>query len=194
MLNIVICGAPGSGKGTQSKLIAEKYNLKHLSTGDMLRNEIKLQTEIGKKAEEFISRGQLVPDEMIIAMLDHVLDKEMYHYKGIILDGFPRTYAQAEALEKLLKKRNEEISLLLDLKVNDEELISRLLKRAEISNRSDDKLDVIRKRLEIYYQNADEVNNFYKKTNKYVAIEGIGTVEEIFSRISQIIDSKINSW
>lgn len=193
MLNIVICGAPGSGKGTQSKLIAEKYNLKHLSTGDMLRNEIKLQTEIGKKAEEFISRGQLVPDEMIIAMLDHVLDKEMYHYKGIILDGFPRTFAQAEALEKLLKKRNEEISLLLDLKVNDEELISRLLKRAEISNRSDDKLDVIRKRLEIYYQNADEVNNFYKKTNKYVAIEGIGTVEEIFSRISQIIDSKINS-
>ncbi len=193
MLNIVICGAPGSGKGTQSKLIAEKYNLKHLSTGDMLRNEIKLQTEIGKKAEEFISRGQLVPDEMIIAMLDHVLDKEMYHYKGIILDGFPRTYAQAEALEKLLKKRNEEISLLLDLKVNDEELISRLLKRAEISNRSDDKLDVIRKRLEIYHQNADEVNNFYKKLNKYVAIEGIGTVEEIFSRISQIIDSKINS-
>ena len=193
MLNIVICGAPGSGKGTQSKLIAEKYNLKHLSTGDMLRNEIKLQTEIGKKAEEFISRGQLVPDEMIIAMLDHVLDKEMYHYKGIILDGFPRTFAQAEALEKLLKKRNEEISLLLDLKVNDEELISRLLKRAEISNRSDDKLDVIRKRLEIYYQNADEVNNFYKKTNKYVAIEGIGTVEEIFSRISQVIDSKINS-
>jgi len=193
MLNIVICGAPGSGKGTQSKLIAEKYNLKHLSTGDMLRNEIKLQTEIGKKAEEFISRGQLVPDEMIIAMLDHVLDKEMYHYKGIILDGFPRTYAQAEALEKLLKKRNEEISLLLDLKVNDEELISRLLKRAEISNRSDDKLDVIRKRLEIYYQNADEVNNFYKKTNKYVAIEGVGTVEEIFSRISQIIDSKINN-
>jgi len=193
MLNIVICGAPGSGKGTQSKLIAEKYNLKHLSTGDMLRNEIKLQTEIGKKAEQFISRGQLVPDEMIVAMLDHVLDKEMHHYKGIILDGFPRTFAQAEALEKLLKKRNEEISLLLDLKVNDEELISRLLKRAEISNRSDDKLDVIRKRLEIYYQNADEVNNFYKKTNKYVAIEGIGTVEEIFSRISQIIDSKINS-
>ncbi|HQG67804.1 MAG TPA: adenylate kinase [Paludibacteraceae bacterium] len=193
MLNIIICGAPGSGKGTQSKLIAEKYNLKHLSTGDMLRNEIKLQTEIGKKAEQFISRGQLVPDEMIVAMLDHVLDKEMYHYKGIILDGFPRTFAQAEALEKLLKKRNEEISLLLDLKVNDEELISRLLKRAEISNRSDDKLDVIRKRLEIYYQNADEVNNFYKKTNKYVAIEGIGTVEEIFSRISQIIDSKINS-
>ena len=193
MLNIIICGAPGSGKGTQSKLIAEKYNLKHLSTGDMLRNEIKLQTEIGKKAEQFISRGQLVPDEMIIAMLDHVLDKEMHHYKGIILDGFPRTFAQAEALEKLLKKRNEEISLLLDLKVNDEELISRLLKRAEISNRSDDKLDVIRKRLEIYHQNADEVNNFYKKLNKYVAIEGIGTVEEIFSRISQIIDSKINS-
>lgn len=193
MLNIVICGAPGSGKGTQSKLIAEKYNLKHLSTGDMLRNEIKLQTEIGKKAEEFISRGQLVPDEMIIAMLDHVLDKEMHHYKGIILDGFPRTYAQAEALEKLLKKRNEEITLLLDLKVNNEELISRLLKRAEISNRSDDKMDVIRKRLEIYYQNADEVNNFYKKTNKYVAIEGVGTVEEIFSRISQIIDSKINN-
>lgn len=193
MLNIIICGAPGSGKGTQSKLIAEKYNLKHLSTGDMLRNEIKLQTEIGKKAEQFISRGQLVPDEMIVAMLDHVLDKEMHHYKGIILDGFPRTFAQAEALEKLLKKRNEEISLLLDLKVNDEELISRLLKRAEISNRSDDKLDVIRKRLEIYYQNADEVNNFYKKTNKYVAIEGIGTVEEIFSRISQIIDSKINN-
>jgi adenylate kinase len=193
MLNIIICGAPGSGKGTQSKLIAEKYNLKHLSTGDMLRNEIKLQTEIGKKAEQFISKGQLVPDEIIITMLDHILDKEMNHHKGIILDGFPRTYAQAEALERLLQKRNEEITLLLDLKVNDEELISRLLKRAEISNRSDDKLDVIRKRLEIYHQNADEVNNFYKKLNKYVAIEGIGTVEEIFSRISQVIDSKINS-
>ena len=193
MLNIIICGAPGSGKGTQSKLIAEKYNLKHLSTGDILRNEIKLQTEIGKKAEQFISKGQLVPDEIIITMLDHILDKEMNHHKGIILDGFPRTYAQAEALEKLLKNRNEEITLLLDLKVNDEELISRLLKRAEISNRSDDKLDVIRKRLEIYHQNADEVNNFYKKLNKYVAIEGIGTVEEIFSRISQVIDSKINS-
>jgi adenylate kinase len=192
MLNIIICGAPGSGKGTQSKLIAEKYNLKHLSTGDILRNEIKLQTEIGKKAEQFISKGQLVPDEIIITMLDHILDKEMNHHKGIILDGFPRTYAQAEALEKLLKKRNEEITLLLDLKVNDEELISRLLKRAEISNRSDDKLDVIRKRLEIYHQNADEVNNFYKKLNKYVAIEGIGTVEEIFSRISQVIDSTIN--
>jgi len=193
MLNIIICGAPGSGKGTQSQLIAEKYNLKHLSTGDILRNEIKLQTGIGKKAEQFISKGQLVPDEIIITMLDHILDKEMNHHKGIILDGFPRTYAQAEALEKLLKKRNEEITLLLDLKVNDEELISRLLKRAEISNRSDDKLDVIRKRLEIYHQNADEVNNFYKKSNKYVAIEGIGTVEEIFSRISQVIDSKINS-
>jgi adenylate kinase len=193
MLNIIICGAPGSGKGTQSKLIAEKYNLKHLSTGDILRNEIKLQTEIGKKAEQFISKGQLVPDEIIITMLDHILDKEMNHHKGIILDGFPRTYAQAEALERLLQKRNEEITLLLDLKVNDEELISRLLKRAEISNRSDDKLDVIRKRLEIYHQNADEVNNFYKKLNKYVAIEGIGTVEEIFSRISQVIDSKINS-
>ena len=192
MLNIIICGAPGSGKGTQSQLIAEKYNLKHLSTGDILRNEIKLQTGIGKKAEQFISKGQLVPDEIIITMLDHILDKEMNHHKGIILDGFPRTYAQAEALEKLLKKRNEEITLLLDLKVNDEELISRLLKRAEISNRSDDKLDVIRKRLEIYHQNADEVNNFYKKLNKYVAIEGIGTVEEIFSRISQVIDSTIN--
>jgi adenylate kinase len=193
MLNIIICGAPGSGKGTQSQLIAEKYNLKHLSTGDILRNEIKLQTGIGKKAEQFISKGQLVPDEIIITMLDHILDKEMNHHKGIVLDGFPRTYAQTEALEKILKKRNEEITLLLDLKVNDEELITRLLKRAEISNRSDDKLDVIRKRLEIYHQNADEVNNFYKKLNKYVAIEGIGTVEEIFSRISQVIDLKINS-
>ncbi len=189
MLNIIICGAPGCGKGTQSDLIVEKYALKHLSTGELLRREIHEKTELGLVAEKYISEGNLVPDQMIIDILIKNVDNET-NGKGIILDGFPRTVAQAEALEDLLGKRNKETTMLLDLQVNEEELVNRLLKRGETSGRSDDNLETIKKRLEIYEQKTAPVNGYYKSLNKYVAIDGMGTVEEIFSRISEAIDSK----
>ena len=138
MLNIIICGAPGCGKGTQSDLIVQKYNLKHLSTGDLLRNEISKKTELGIIAESYISQGNLVPDKMIIDIIVKAVDEQPADCNGIILDGFPRTLAQAEALEEILNERNKKTTVLLDLKVDTDELVSRLLKRGETSGRSDD--------------------------------------------------------
>ncbi|HOV83504.1 MAG TPA: adenylate kinase [Paludibacteraceae bacterium] len=192
MLNIILFGAPGSGKGTQSKLIAQKYHLKHISTGELVRTEIKKQSELGKIAENYILKGNLLPDEIIMDILIKNIDDELKNYNGILFDGFPRTLPQAEMLEKILHERNTEITLLIDLKVNEEELIQRLLKRAEIEGRNDDKPDIIKKRLEIYVQNAEPINEFYKKLNKYIAIDGVGTVEEVFSRIEKVINSKLN--
>jgi len=192
MLNIILFGAPGSGKGTQSKLIAQKYHLKHISTGELVRTEIKKQSELGKIAENYILKGNLLPDEIIMDILIKNIDDELKNYNGILFDGFPRTLTQAEMLEKILHERNTEITLLIDLKVNEEELIQRLLKRAEIEGRNDDKPDIIKKRLEIYVQNAEPINEFYKKLNKYIAIDGVGTVEEVFSRIEKVINSKLN--
>ncbi len=190
MLNIIICGAPGCGKGTQSNLIVEKYSLDHLSTGDLLRKEINQKTELGVIAESFISKGNFVPDEMIIDMLIQSVDNQSKNSNGIILDGFPRTVSQAEALEDLLIKRNKKTTILIDLQVNHQELINRLLKRGETSGRSDDNLVTIKKRLDIYQKKTRPVNDFYKGLNKYAAIDGMGTVNEIFSRISAVIDSK----
>ena len=192
MLNIILFGAPGSGKGTQSKLIAQKYHLKHISTGELVRTEIKKQSELGKIAENYILKGNLLPDEIIMDILIKNIDDDLKNYNGILFDGFPRTLTQAEMLEKILHERNTEITLLIDLKVNEEELIQRLLKRAEIEGRNDDKPDIIKKRLEIYVQNAEPINEFYKKLNKYIAIDGVGTVEEVFSRIEKVINSKLN--
>lgn len=190
MLNIIICGAPGCGKGTQSELIVEKYNLKHLSTGDLLRKEINEKTELGIVAETYISKGNLVPDSMIIDILTKAIDAEAANSPGIILDGFPRTVAQAEALEVMLNQRNRETTALLSLQVENRELISRLLKRGETSGRSDDNLETIKKRLQVYETKTAPVNEFYKNSGKYHAIDGMGTVEEIFGRISEILDSK----
>ncbi|HOK36865.1 MAG TPA: adenylate kinase [Paludibacteraceae bacterium] len=192
MLNIILFGAPGSGKGTQSKLIAQKYHLKHISTGELLRTEMKKQSELGKIAENYILKGNLLPDEIIMDILIKNIDDDLKNYNGILFDGFPRTLPQAEMLEKILHELNTEITLLIDLKVNEEELIKRLLKRAEIEIRNDDKPDIIKKRLEIYAQNAEPINEFYKKLNKYIAIDGMGTVEEVFSRIEKVINSKLN--
>jgi adenylate kinase len=190
MLNIIICGAPGCGKGTQSDLIVKKYTLKHLSTGDLLRKEIAEKSELGITAESYISKGNLVPDAMIIDILSKHVENQAEDSNGIILDGFPRTVAQAEALEVMMKKLNKEISVLIDLKVDENELINRLITRGQTSGRSDDNLATIQKRLDVYHCQTEPVNEFYKNLNKYISINGIGTIDEIFERISTVIDSK----
>ena len=190
MLNIIICGAPGCGKGTQSDLIVEKYKLKHLSTGDLLRKEIAEKSELGITAESFISKGNLVPDEMIISILSKNIQGFGNDINGMILDGFPRTVAQAEALQTMLSNSGKEISILLDLSVEKAELIDRLLKRGQTSGRSDDNLETIQKRLEVYELQTAPVSDFYKKLDKYAAVNGMGGVTEIFERISLILDSK----
>ncbi len=190
MLNIIIFGAPGSGKGTQSSLIKEKYNLLHLSTGDLLREEIAAGTELGQIAGSYISKGQLVPDEMIVEILDKALEEKESagKYNGIILDGFPRTVAQAEALEELIKKRNKDITVLLDLMVNEEELVERLVKRGETSGRCDDNMETIKKRLEVYHEKTKPVNDYYKGQNKYIVVDGSGNVDEIFERVCEVLE------
>ena len=186
MLNIVIFGAPGSGKGTQSDLMKESYNLAHISTGDVLRQEIKDETELGKIAKGFIDKGQLVPDDLICDMLDKVLDT-LKDAKGVIFDGFPRTIPQAEALEKILNKRGTDVSILLDLQVEDEELVERLLERGRISGRSDDNEETIQSRLKVYHSQTAPLAAHYKGKGKHVAVKGTGTIEEIFARIEEAI-------
>lgn len=189
MLNIIICGAPGCGKGTQSDLIVEKYKLKHLSTGDLLRKEIAEKSELGIIAERYISKGNLIPDDMIINIILKSI-KEENNTNGIILDGFPRTVAQAEALQTMLTNNGKEISILLDLSVEKNELIDRLIKRGQTSGRCDDNMETIQKRLEVYELQTAPVSDFYKNLNKYAAINGMGSIDEIFGRITSVIDSK----
>ncbi len=187
MLNIIMCGAPGSGKGTQSDRIVEKYQLAHISTGDLLRKEIASGSERGKKLNAIISRGELVPDDIMVAMLGSHIDALGRDCKGVIFDGFPRNVAQAEALEQMLAERGLATSVLLDMQVEREELVSRLLNRGKISGRSDDNLETIQQRLIVYEEKTKPVSGFYERLGKYRAINGMGTMDEIFDRINAVL-------
>lgn len=187
MLNIIIFGAPGSGKGTQSQNLIKKYNLAHISTGDVLREEMKNGTELGKLAKDYIAKGQLVPDKVIIDMLAEELDKKK-GLSGVIFDGFPRTIAQGEALEKMLEERDQKVSIVVSLEVDEPELIDRLIKRGEQSGRSDDNLETVKSRLEVYKNQTSPLKDYYIKTDKLSSIKGVGSVEEIFDRIVEAVD------
>lgn len=190
MLNIVIFGAPGSGKGTQSENLIKKYNLAHISTGDVLRSEMKNGTDLGKLAEGYISKGQLVPDEVVIGMLANVLDEKIKAgAKGVIFDGFPRTIPQGEALDNMLKERGQAVTAVVSLDVEEEELINRLIKRGQDSGRSDDNYETIKARLDVYNNQTSPLKAHYEKSGKLHPIHGMGTVDEIFERISAAVDS-----
>lgn len=191
MFNIILFGPPGSGKGTQSEKLVEKYELLHLSTGDLLRKERKLKTPLGIEAQQFIDKGQLVPDEVVIGMISSALDENL-QARGFLFDGFPRTVAQAEALDKLLELKKSEIAVVLFLEVDEEELIARLVNRGKTSGRTDDADENIqRKRQEVYKNETLPVAAHYAKPKKVVTINGMGSIEEIFSRLSAQIDKKI---
>ncbi len=187
MLNIVIFGAPGSGKGTQSERIVEKFGINHISTGDVLRKEIKNGTELGMTAKYFIDQGQLLPDDVIINMLASTLDG-LKDSKGVIFDGFPRTVAQAEALKKMLAERGQEVSVMLDLEVPEDELMDRLIKRGQMSGRADDNEETIKKRLVVYNEQTTPLIDWYKNDSKYQHINGLGTMEGIFAEIAEVIE------
>ena len=189
MLNIVIFGAPGSGKGTQSEKLIEEYGLFHISTGDVLREQIARGTELGKTADSYISKGQLIPDELMVDILANVLDSHEEAKKGVIFDGFPRTIAQAEALTRMLAERGTQVDVVLGLEVEEQELIDRLLKRGQVSGRSDDNLETIKSRLDVYHNQTTPLKDYYIEEQKYYAIHGMGSVEEIFARIEKTIDN-----
>lgn len=189
MVNIVIFGAPGSGKGTQSELLIKEYGLFHISTGDVLRQQIAQGTELGKVADEYISNGKLIPDELMINILDNVLDANPQTAKGVIFDGFPRTINQAEALDKLLQKRNAELSIVLGLEVEEDELIARLINRGKTSGRSDDNLETIQKRLDVYHSQTNPLKEHYIKKGKYSPIHGMGDINQIFEEIKKAVSA-----
>lgn len=189
MKNIVIFGAPGAGKGTQSDKMIGKYGLGHISTGDVLRNEIKNGTELGKTAKGYIDNGQLIPDELMVDILASVYDSFGKEHKGIIFDGFPRTIPQAEALKKMLADRGHNVAAMIELFVPEDELMNRLILRGQQSGRSDDNEETIKKRLNVYHTQTSPLIDWYKSEGIHHHVEGLGTIDEIFSRIESVIDS-----
>jgi adenylate kinase len=191
MFNLILFGAPGVGKGTQAKKLVEKYGWIHLSTGDLLREEIKQKTPLGLEADTIMKKGQLVPDEIVIGMIGSALDANP-HAKGFLFDGFPRTVAQAEALDKLLTLKKSAISLVLALDVAEEELVRRLLLRGQESNRPDDKDEtVIRARIREYENKTAPVAKYYAGQGKITHVPGEGSIEDIFGSLSSHVDGKI---
>lgn len=188
MLNLVLFGPPGAGKGTQSQKLIEKYNLVHLSTGDILRGEITQGTQLGVEAKKLMDQGILVPDEVVIGMISNKLDSNK-EAAGFIFDGFPRTVAQAEALDELLKSKNSEISCMIALEVSKNELQNRLLLRGKESGRPDDaNAEVIARRIEEYDNKTAPVAAYYKAQDKFCSINGVGSIDEIFTAISKVIN------
>jgi adenylate kinase len=189
MKNIVIFGAPGSGKGTQSDLMIKKYGLGHISTGDVLRNEIKNETELGKTAKAFIDKGQLIPDDLMVDILASVYDGFGKEHEGVIFDGFPRTIPQAEALKKMLSERGHNVAAMIELDVPEDELMTRLIKRGKESGRSDDNEETIKKRLDVYHNQTAPLIDWYEKEGIHHHINGLGELDRIFGDICNIIDN-----
>ncbi|HRJ28864.1 MAG TPA: adenylate kinase [Cyclobacteriaceae bacterium] len=191
MINLVLFGPPGAGKGTQSAKLIDKYQLIHISTGDLFRKHLKEGTPLGKLAQEYMSKGNLVPDQVVIDMVDDKI-KNSGAIKGIIFDGFPRTVKQAEALDALLAKKNTGITALVELMVNEEELKTRLAERAHKENRPDDaKPEVIENRIAVYKAETVPVAEYYQKHGKYSAVVGVGEIEQIFTNLCREIDKHL---
>jgi adenylate kinase len=190
MFNVILFGPPGSGKGTQSEKIIDKFGLIHLSTGDLLRSEINRQTALGMEAKQFMDKGQLVPDEVVIGMISMAIDDKR-EAKGFLFDGFPRTAAQAEALDNLLAQKDGAINVMLALDVSEPELIKRILKRGETSGRSDDTDEkIIQARVSEYRNKTEAVADYYRQFNKVVMIPGEGSIDDIFSKLAHEIESR----
>ncbi len=189
MKNIVIFGAPGSGKGTQSELIIKKYGLGHISTGDVLRNEIKNETESGKTAKSYIDKGQLIPGSLMIEILAQVYDGFGSEHPGVIFDGFPRTLPQAEELKRMLTRRGHSIAGMIELDVPEDKLIERLIKRGQLQGRTDDNEETIRKRLDVYRRQTEPLIGWFKNEGLHHRVDGYGELDRIFADVCQIIDS-----
>ena len=188
MKNIVIFGAPGSGKGTQSEKMIEKYGLGHISTGDVLRDQIKRGTELGKTAKGYIDNGQLIPDDLMVSILADVYDSFGKEHKGVIFDGFPRTIPQAQALKDMLAKRGHRVAAMIELDVPEDELMKRLIKRGQESGRSDDNEETIKKRLTVYHNQTSPLIEWYEKEGIHHHINGLGELDRIFGDICAVID------
>lgn len=188
MKNIVIFGAPGSGKGTQSEKMIEKYGLGHISTGDVLRDQIKRGTELGKTAKGYIDNGQLIPDDLMVSILADVYDSFGKEHKGVIFDGFPRTIPQAQALKDMLAKRGHKVAAMIELDVPEDELMKRLIKRGQESGRSDDNEKTIKKRLTVYHNQTSPLIEWYEKEGIHHHINGLGELDRIFGDICAVID------
>lgn len=190
MINLVIFGGPGSGKGTQSDLIIEEYGLFHISTGEVLRDHISRGTELGKIADGFISEGKLIPDELIINVLGETIDEnaDKIASAGVIFDGFPRTLEQAKALKPLLAERKMQLNAVIGLEVPDEILTERLINRGKESGRSDDNQDTIKKRLDVYHNQTSPLRDYYVNEGLYVSINGCGAINDIFAEIKKAIE------
>ena len=191
MLNLVLFGAPGSGKGTQSEKIIDRYGLHHISTGEVLRKQIKEGTELGKIADSYISKGHLIPDDLMIDILRQELKGLPKECKGVIFDGFPRTIPQAEELENLLAEIGSDLTGVVGLEVPEEELVARMLKRSKETGRADDNIDTILNRLTVYHNQTEPLKEHYQGKGAYMHIDGLGDVDSIFGSISDKIDERI---
>lgn len=189
MINLVIFGAPGSGKGTQSQKIVDRYGLHHISTGEVLRDHIARGTELGKIADSYISKGHLIPDDLMVDVLADLLDKNPKDTQnGVIFDGFPRTIAQAQALNKMLEKRGTKLHSVIGLEVPEEELMDRIIKRGKETGRADDNTETVKERLQVYHNQTSPLKKYYTDQGKYQAINGSGDVDHIFGDIAKHLD------